>query len=286
MGFNIPVTFCLLLRSAFNLYCRFMEIHKRDEGHGLTFVYLKGYAPLKCCCFAPCGLIERDMDVWPDFSPSTNALWKPSLGRHGNAFSSTHYSDFGAPCLLQPASHRLFPALWFSVCLAKHLLPKPHKYVYQSTEPSGCDWPEKADLDPLSCSELQTTDSFHTCFCEIFLSSWQQKDFKWIGESQDHAQLRSFDILCAYSCSAFNLHGGKPRCVLFLYSWQGPESHLMPAWQFAEGNRREREGESGELECISGLRQVVHCCNSYLREGGSLKGGGGVWEEVFAVNCC
>lgn len=36
---------------------------------------------------------------------------------------------------------------------------------------------------------------------------------------------------------------------------------------------REREGESGELECISGLRQVVHCCNSDLREGGSLKGG-------------
>ncbi|KAF1378341.1 hypothetical protein PFLUV_G00189530 [Perca fluviatilis] len=27
----------------------------------------------------------------------------------------------------------------------------------------------------------------------------------------------------------------------------------MQAWQFAEGNRRESEGESGELECISEL---------------------------------
>lgn len=59
----------------------------------------------------------------------------------------------------------------------------------------------------------------------------------------------------------------------------------MQAWQFAEGNRREREGESGELECISGLRQVVHCCNSYLREGGSLKGGG-FCSELLLGNTC
>lgn len=65
------------------------------------------------------------------------------------------------------------------------------------------------------------------------------------------------------SCNAFNLHRKQPHCVLFLYRWQGPECHSMQAWQFAEGNRREREGESGELECISGLKQVVHCCNSY-----------------------
>lgn len=68
----------------------------------------------------------------------------------------------------------------------------------------------------------------------------------------------------------------------------------MQAWQRAEESRREREGESGELECVSGLKQVVHCCNSYLRDGGSF-GGGGVrveerrWEEEeegFAANCC
>lgn len=53
----------------------------------------------------------------------------------------------------------------------------------------------------------------------------------------------------------------------------------------AEGNRREREGESGELECISGLRQVVHCCNSYLRDGGSLKGGCG-GEQVGGGDFC
>lgn len=130
MGLKIPVTsallsLCLLLRSAFNLYCRFMGIHRRDEGHGLTFVYFKGYALPKCCCFAPCGLGERDRDVWPDFSPSTNALWKPSLGRHGNAFSGTHYSDFGAPCLLPPASQSSSPcpmaalfvcSAWLNTC--------------------------------------------------------------------------------------------------------------------------------------------------------------------------
>lgn len=48
--------------------------------------------------------------------------------------------------------------------------------------------------------------------------------------------------------------------------------------------------ESGELECISGQKQVVHCCNWYLREGRILKGerrgereGGGL---AFAANCC
>lgn len=48
---------------------------------------------------------------------------------------------------------------------------------------------------------------------------------------------------------------------------------------------QEGEGESGELECISGLKQVVHCRNSHQgrREfkgraggyGGELSGGGG-----------
>lgn len=68
MGLKIPVTLCfcclcLLLRLAFNLYCRFMGIHERHEGRGLTFVYLKGYALLKCCCFAPCRLRERDRET-------------------------------------------------------------------------------------------------------------------------------------------------------------------------------------------------------------------------------
>lgn len=63
-GLTIPVTsrssasslrFCLLHRSAFNLYRGFMGIHWRGgvEGHRLTFVYFKGYALPKCCCFAP-----------------------------------------------------------------------------------------------------------------------------------------------------------------------------------------------------------------------------------------
>lgn len=104
---------CLLLRSAFNLYCRFKGIHRSGEGHGLTFVYFKGYAQPKCCRFVPCG--RRDRDVRPDFCPSTHALWKPSLGRHGNAFSRTHFSDFGAPCLLLPVSHSSFPARWRSL---------------------------------------------------------------------------------------------------------------------------------------------------------------------------
>lgn len=67
----------------------------------------------------------------------------------------------------------------------------------------------------------------------------------------------------------------------------------MQAWQRAEGNWREREGGSGELECISGLKQVLHCCNSYLRDGGSSRGRRAEerrWEEEeekgFAVNCC
>lgn len=147
MGLEIPVTFglvvSLLLRSAFNLYCRFLGIRRRGEGHGVTFVFFKGYALPKCWCFVPCRLRKRDRDVWPDFSPSTNALWKPSLGRHENAFSQTHYSDFGAPCLLPPASQSSSPALRHSVCLlglAKRLPPKPDEYVYKSTEPSGCDW--------------------------------------------------------------------------------------------------------------------------------------------------
>lgn len=67
----------------------------------------------------------------------------------------------------------------------------------------------------------------------------------------------------------------------------------MQAWQRAEGNWREREGGSGELECISGLKQVLHCCNSYLRDGGSSRGRRTEerrWEEEeekgFAANCC
>lgn len=60
----------------------------------------------------------------------------------------------------------------------------------------------------------------------------------------------------------------------------------MQAWQFAEGNSRERDGEPGELECISGLKQVVHCCNSYLREGGSRTGGGGICSKLLLGNTC
>lgn len=41
---------CML--SSFNLYCWFMKIHKRDEGHGLTFVYFKAYDQSKSC-FVP-----------------------------------------------------------------------------------------------------------------------------------------------------------------------------------------------------------------------------------------
>lgn len=32
-----------------------------------------------------------------------------------------------------------------------------------------------------------------------------------------------------------------------------------------------QQEESGELECISGTRQVVHCCNPWRREGGSSR---------------
>lgn len=32
--------------------------------------------------------------------------------------------------------------------------------------------------------------------------------------------------------------------------------------------------DSGELECIAGMTQVLHCCNSDHREGGRLSGGG------------
>lgn len=55
----------------------------------------------------------------------------------------------------------------------------------------------------------------------------------------------------------------------------------------------------GESECIPGATQVVHCCNSYLREGGSFEQGGGAGGgvtdfeeervgggEAFAANCC
>lgn len=54
-----------------------------------------------------------------------------------------------------------------------------------------------------------------------------------------------------------------------------------------------RGRESGELECISGLKQVVHCYNSY--QGRRVFKGAGVGgsteessrrEEVFAANCC
>ncbi len=43
-------------------------------------------------------------------------------------------------------------------------------------------------------------------------------------------------------CSAFNLYWEKPFLVLFLYWWQWPECHLMQAWWFSEGNRREKGG--------------------------------------------
>lgn len=149
LGLKIPVTFspplccllCLLLRSAFNFHCRFMGIRKRYEGHGLTFVYLKRYGLPKCCCFVPCRPREKDRDVWPDFSPSTNTLWKPSLDRHGNAFRRTYFSDIAAPCLLPPSLQSTYPAWQHSFCLlrlAKHLLPNSQEYVYN--KPSGCDW--------------------------------------------------------------------------------------------------------------------------------------------------
>lgn len=44
------------LRSAFNLYCRFVGIHRRDGGHGLTFVYfLKDVLGLNVVVPLPCG---------------------------------------------------------------------------------------------------------------------------------------------------------------------------------------------------------------------------------------
>lgn len=127
--------------------------------------------------------LEKDRDVWPDFSPFTNVLWKPSLGRHGNAFSRTHYLDFGAPCRLLPVLQSSYPALWRCVWLlrlAKHLLPKPHQYVYKSTEPSVCHWAEKAGSDPLSSSNPSKDHRAFSraCFCAMFLSPEQQKDLQ------------------------------------------------------------------------------------------------------------
>lgn len=106
-------------------------------------------------------------------------------------------------------------------------------------------------------------------------------------KNQAHAQLlKGWNIATFFPysvCQQFSVPstftGGKPRRVLFLYRWLGPECHLMQAWQFAGGRG---EGESGELECISGLRQVVHCCNSYLREGGSLRVVVGVSQRTVA----
>lgn len=44
------------LRSALNLYCRFVGIHRRDGGHGLTFVYfLKDVLGLNVVVRLPCG---------------------------------------------------------------------------------------------------------------------------------------------------------------------------------------------------------------------------------------
>lgn len=44
----------------------------------------------------------------------------------------------------------------------------------------------------------------------------------------------------------------------------------MQTWRCSESKQEE---ESGELECVSGTRQVVHCCNPWLREGGSSERG-------------
>lgn len=102
-------------------------IHRRDEGHGLTFVYFKGYMLcLNVVVLFPADL-ERDRDVWPDFSPSTDALWKPSLDRHGNAFSRAHYPDCGAPfCCrqcrrVQPLPHGPLSVCpgWLNTCFLK-----------------------------------------------------------------------------------------------------------------------------------------------------------------------
>lgn len=70
----------------------------------------------------------------------------------------------------------------------------------------------------------------------------------------------------------------------------------MRTWQYAEGNKRRGERESRELECISDIKQVVQCCNSHLREGGSLGGemcggeevggGGGFCSELLLRNTC
>lgn len=147
-------------------------IHRRDEGHGLTFVYFKGYMLcLNVVVLFPADL-ERDRDVWPDFSPSTDALWKPSLDRHGNAFSRAHYPDCGAPFLLPPVSQSSAAAPRPSVCLprlAKHLLPKIHEYVDKSTKPSG---PDCCRAVP---SPRQTTEPFHKPY---FSSPEQQKEMQ------------------------------------------------------------------------------------------------------------
>lgn len=60
LAFRISVTFnlvlcChpLLLTSTLNSCWWFGWIHRRDEGHGLTFVYIEGYSLHKFCCFFP-----------------------------------------------------------------------------------------------------------------------------------------------------------------------------------------------------------------------------------------
>lgn len=42
-------------------------------------------------------------------------------------------------------------------------------------------------------------------------------------------------------------------CV-FVVTHDRPECQSMQAWCSAEGDGREREGQPGELECISGLK--------------------------------